>query len=203
MKHVGKMKNNSARVVIVYRTLPGDPHSALVVGTQGLGDSYHDTLMTIVESESGQQANELADVLAVRRFPDGSNMLGYLHGNGHLIKVKTVLVNVTPDSQTTIPLNELNELVAKQKGVSIEDLAVNDGSQQTKDKKKREAKKIVTEDETPKVVETFEMSPAELRSRADALFKQAQVLRKQADELDPPKKKATTARAKVEKVVAE
>jgi hypothetical protein len=203
MKHVGKMKNNSARVVIVYRTLPGDPHSALVVGTQGLGDSYHDTLMTIVESESGQQANELADVLAVRRFPDGSNMLGYLHGNGHLIKVKTALVNVTPDSQTTIPLNELNELVAKQKGVSIEDLAVNDGSQQTKDKKKREAKKIVTEDETPKVTETFEMSPAELRSRADALFKQAQVLRKQADELDPPKKKATTARAKVEKVVAE
>jgi hypothetical protein len=203
MKHVGKMKNNSARVVIVYRTLPGDPHSALVVGTQGLGDSYHDTLMTIVESESGQQANELADVLAVRRFPDGSNMLGYLHGNGHLIKVKTALVNVTPDSQTTIPLNELNELVAKQKGVSIEDLAVNDGSQQTKDKKKREAKKIVTEDETPKVTETFEMSPAELRSRADALFKQAQVLRKQADELDPPKKKATTSRAKVEKVVAE
>lgn len=203
MKHVGKMKNNSARVVIVYRTLPGDPHSALVVGTQGLGDSYHDTLMTIVESESGQQANELADVLAVRRFPDGSNMLGYLHANGHLIKVKTTQVNVTPDSQTTIPLNELNELVAKQKGVSIEDLAVNDGSQQTKDKKKREAKKIVTEDETPKVTETFEMSPSELRSRADALFKQAQVLRKQADELDPPKKKATTARAKVEKVVAE
>ena len=197
------MKNNSARVVIVYRTLPGDPHSALVVGTQGLGDSYHDTLMTIVESESGQQANELADVLAVRRFPDGSNMLGYLHANGHLIKVKTTQVNVTPDSQTTIPLNELNELVAKQKGVSIEDLAVNDGSQQTKDKKKREAKKIVTEDETPKVTETFEMSPSELRSRADALFKQAQVLRKQADELDPPKKKATTARAKVEKVVAE
>jgi hypothetical protein len=201
MKHVGKMKNNSARVVIVYRTLPGDPHSALVVGTQGLGDSYHDTLMTIVESESGQQANEIADVLAVRRFPDGSNMLGYLHSNGHLIKVKTSLVNVTPDSQTTIPLNELNELVAKQKGVSIEDLAVNDGSQQTKDKKKKEAKKIVTESEAPKVSETFEMTPAELRSRADTLFKQAQVLRKQADDLDPPKKKTVTK--KLEKSIAE
>jgi hypothetical protein len=201
MKHVGKMKNNSARVVIVYRTLPGDPHSALVVGTQGLGDSYHDTLMTIVESESGQQANELADVLAVRRFPDGSNMLGYLHSNGHLTKVKTSLVNVTPDSQTTIPLNELNELVAKQKGVSIDDLAVNDGSQQTKDKKKKEAKKIVTESEAPKVSETFEMTPAELRSRADTLFKQAQVLRKQADDLDPPKKKAVTK--KLEKSIAE
>jgi hypothetical protein len=128
-------------------------------------------------------------------------MLGYLHSNGHLIKVKTSLVNVTPDSQTTIPLNELNELVAKQKGVSIEDLAVNDGSQQTKDKKKKEAKKIVTESEAPKVSETFEMTPAELRSRADTLFKQAQVLRKQADDLDPPKKKTVTK--KLEKSIAE
>ena len=57
MKHVGKMKNNSARLAIVYRTLPGDPHSALVVGTQGLGDSYHDTLMNLIESDNAQQAN--------------------------------------------------------------------------------------------------------------------------------------------------
>jgi hypothetical protein len=98
----------------------------------------------------------------------------------------------------------MNRLIAESKGVSIEDLAVNDGSQQTKDKKKKEAKKIVTEEEQPApTTSTFEMTPAELRSRADALFKQAQVLRKQADEMDPPKKKATTARAKVEKVIAE
>ena len=70
MKHVGRIKNNSARLVIVYRTLPGDPNSCLIVGTQGLGDSYHDTLMSLIESDSGQQANELADILAVRRFPD-------------------------------------------------------------------------------------------------------------------------------------
>jgi len=203
MKHVGKMRNNAARIVVAYRTLPGDPHSCLVVGTSGLGDSYHDTLMSVVESDSGQQSNELADILSVRRFPDGSNMLGYLHANGHLIKVKTNLVSMTPDSKTTLGLDEMNRLIAESKGVSIEDLAINDGSQQSKDKKKKEAKKIVTEEEAPASSGTFEMTPAELRSRADALFKQAQVLRKQADELDPPKKKATTARAKVEKVIAE
>jgi hypothetical protein len=160
--------------------------------------------MSVVESDSGQQSNELADILSVRRFPDGSNMLGYLHANGHLIKVKTSLVSMTPDSKTTLGLDEMNRLIAESKGVSIEDLAVNDGSQQTKDKKKKEAKKIVTEAEEPApTTSTFEMTPAELRSRADALFKQAQVLRKQADEMDPPKKKATTARAKVEKVTAE
>jgi len=203
MKHVGKMKNNAARIVVAYRTLPGDPHSCLVVGTSGLGDSYHDTLMSVVESDSGQQSNELADILSVRRFPDGSNMLGYLHANGHLIKVKTGLVSMTPDSKTTLGLDEMNRLIAESKGVSIEDLAINDGSQQSKDKKKKEAKKIVTEEEAPASSSTFEMTPAELRSRADALFKQAQVLRKQADDLDPPKKKTTTARAKVEKVIAE
>jgi hypothetical protein len=50
MKHVGKMKNNGAKVIIVYRTIPGDSQSALVVGTQGLSDSYHDSLMSLVDS---------------------------------------------------------------------------------------------------------------------------------------------------------
>jgi hypothetical protein len=197
MKHVGKMKNNSARIVVVYRTLPGDPHSALVVGTQGLGDSYHDTLMTVVESESGQQANELADVLSVRRFPDGSNMLGYLHENGHLVKVKTSLVSVTPTSQTAISLDELNLTIAKQKGVELEDLAVGDGSQKKTDKKSVKETKVVA-DTTGGTKEDVDLSPAEMRSRADALFKQAQQLRKKADEIDPPKKKV-----KAEKVIAE
>jgi hypothetical protein len=196
MKHVGKMKNNSARVAVVYRTLPGDPHNCLVVGTQGLGDSYHDTLMTVLESDNGQQANELADILSARRFPDGSNMLGYLHNNGHLIKVKTSLVNMTPDSQTVIALNELNEIIAAQKGITIDELAVNDGSQK-KAEKKAAPKKVV--DTSADSKSDFELSPAELRSRADALFKQAQQLRKQADEMDPPKKKTV----KAEKIVAE
>ena len=51
IKHVGKMKNNSARVVVVYRTLPGDPNSALVVGTNGLMDSYHDSLMSVSKAQ--------------------------------------------------------------------------------------------------------------------------------------------------------
>jgi hypothetical protein len=187
MKHVGRMKNNGARVAIAYRTLPGDPHSALVIGTQGLGDSYHDTLMSLIESDAGQQANELAEVLAVRRFPDGSVMLGYLHANGHLKKVSTANVLVTPDSQTQIPLNELNEIIAKQKGVDLEDLAVSDGSP----KKPKTTKKVQVEESvsTDTKTTTFEMTPAEMRSRADALYKEAARLRKDADAMDPPKSK--------------
>jgi hypothetical protein len=203
MKHVGKMKNNSAKIVVAYRTIPGDAHSALVVGTQGLADSYHDSLMSLLESNEAQTASELADVLASRRFPDGSVMLNYLHTYGHLRKVPTNLVLMTPNSQTAIPLNELNELIAKQKGISLEDLAVSDGSP-----KKQEPKNaILTEEiiipdevvsvssptETPDI--TQEVTSTDLRSMADKLFKEAQALRRKADELDPPKKKAKVTSA--------
>jgi hypothetical protein len=189
MKHVGKMKNNGAKVIIAYRTIPGDPLSALVVGTGNLGDTYHDSIMSLLQDDSTQQANELADILAVRRFPDGSNMLEWLHTRGHLKKVPTNGVIVTPTPQSSVPLDELNNLIAEQKGVALEDLAINDGSGKPA---KRAAKKESTEDST-ELQGTEDLNPAQLRSKADALFKQAQQLRKQADELDPPKskKKAT------------
>ena len=58
MKHVGKMKNNNAKVAIVFRTIPGDPYSALVCGTNQLGDSYHNALIDLIQESSAQQANE-------------------------------------------------------------------------------------------------------------------------------------------------
>jgi hypothetical protein len=190
MKHVGKMKNNGAKIVVAYRTLPGDPYSALVVGTGNLGESYHDALMSTVQDVEGQQANELADVLAVRNFPDGSNMLQWLHSKGQLKKVPTNGVLMTPTTQNSVPLDELNNLIAEQKGVSVEDLAVTDGSKPNP-KAKKAAEPVVEES-------TDNLTPAELRSKADALFKQAQQLRKQADALDPPKSKKKVPEVEVD-----
>lgn len=196
MKHVGKMKNNGAKVVIAYRTLPGDPYSALVIGTNALGDTYHDSLMSLVQENSAQQANELADVLSVRKFPDGSNMLEWLHTRGMLKKVPTDGVLVTPTTNTSVQLDELNKIIAEQKGISLEDLAVTDGTTKNKPAKKEApsqvvSEEILTEDNTQG--KGFELTPAEMRSRADALFKQAQALRKQADTIDPPKSKKKAA----------
>jgi hypothetical protein len=196
MKHVGKMKNNSARVAVVYRTIPGEVNSALVVGTNGLSDAYHDTLMGVIESESGQQANELADVLAVRRFTDGEVMLSWLHTRGHLKKVPTNLVLMTPTTQAQIPLNELNQLIADQRGISLEKLAVNDGSQQ--DKKSAKAKEIISDEvvvpvEVTEVIPELPVTAADLRSMADKLSKQAAEMRRKADEMAPPVKKAAKA----------
>ena len=192
MKHVGKMKNNGAKVVIAYRTIPGDATSALVVGTNALMDSYHDSLMSLVDSDAGQQADELADIMAVRRFPDGSNMLQWVHANGHLKKVPTNGVLITPDNKTQVPLDELNNIIAQQKGVRLEDLAIKDGSNSTISTMPKPAEKkaeVVTEE----VSADFNLTPAEMRSRADALYKEAAKLRKQADEIDPPKSKKAVA----------
>ena len=197
MKHVGKMKNNNAKVAIVFRTIPGDPYSALVVGTNQLGDSYHNALIDLIQESSAQQANELADILSVRSFPDGSNMLEWLHTRGHLKKVPTTGVLVTPTPSTSVSLDELNKLIAEQKGVSLEDLAVNDGKTPKKaakeDVTKTTSQSVSGEAEKAEVIVEGEETPAQLRSKADALFKQAQQLRKKADELDPPKSKKKVA----------
>jgi len=183
MKHVGKMKNNGAKVVVAYRTLPGDAKSALVVGTNVLMDSYHDSLMNLVQDTSAQQANELADILAVRKFPDGSNMLSWLHSNGHLRKVSTSMVIMTPTTQTSIQLDELNKLIAEQKGVSVEDLAVND-----------ELAKSETKPKASSVAEYVEIAE-DPKEKAQELRKQAQELLAQADAIDPP-----VAKSKAKKV---
>jgi hypothetical protein len=186
------MKNNGARVAVAYRTLPGDSGSALVIGTGNLPESWHDSLMNLIQEASGQQANELADILAVRRFPDGNNMLQSLHQGGHLKKVPTsgVLMTPTGNANVTVPLSELNQIIAEQKGVTIDQLAVSDGinpNPKTSKKVDAEINATVEADELAASIE--DMSPAQLRSKADMLFKQAQSLRKQADTIDPPKSK--------------
>lgn len=201
MKHVGKMKNNGAKLAVVFRTIPNEPQSALVCGTNALPDAFHDSLMSLIESDSGQQANELADVLAVRKFPDGSNMLEFLHRNGQLIKVATSAVVMMFDAKNQIPLNELNQLIADQKGVTIDQLTISEAAETAKTVATTAKEPVKTKwdrarEEKAKaeelVVDTVvELSPAEMRSRADALYKEAARLRKEADAIDPPKKKTS------------
>ena len=192
VKHVGRIKSNKAKVVIVYRMIPNDPYNALVVGTSALSEVYHNSLMTVVESQQGQDAFELGDLLGSRFFPDGRGMLAALHLDGKLVKVPTNDVDVTPNTTTTIALDELNVMIAEQKGITVDELA----------KPREEARDLAKVNEvaatpatpaTPARNPNDPLSDADLaksyRSQADAMYKEAARLRKQADELDPPKKK--------------
>ena len=206
LKHVGKMKHNDAKVCVVYRTLPGDSHSALVVGTSSLPDLHHNALMQVVESQDGQQANELGDALSTRFFPDGTNMLEHLHLSGKFVKVATDKVWMTPDTTTIISLDELNVMIAEQKGVALDDLSIKADMPHVKKQGAEEIKveefEIKTEEPNLEVLTEFkpigEMSASECRSQADKLYKEASKLRKLADELDPPKKKTTSAKKNAE-----
>ena len=125
-KHIGELADTSkAKVVILYRTVPGEADNCLVVGTKFLPDMYHNGLMKAVESEGGQSADELADYLGRQTFPDGTNMLAMLHNDNYIKKFKTKEIMVTYGSGADgrILLNKLNEMIAKEKGVSVKDLA--------------------------------------------------------------------------------
>ena len=51
-------------------------------------------------------------------------MLGRFHTTGKLVKVATDIVELTPNRTTAINLAELNQMVADQKGITVEDLAM-------------------------------------------------------------------------------
>lgn len=197
MKHVGKMKNNNAPVVVVFRTLPGEPNSCLVVGTQGLAPTYHDALMSLIETPEAQDSFELGTILGVRRFPDNSTVLPWLHSQKLLIKVSTNDVIMTFSPQQTIQLNELNNLIADQKKVKVEELAyIGNPGAKVEPETIATVKDVETKAE-PEILDDTTLAKR-LRSQADAMFKEAQTLRKQADELDPPvTKKATSKKAQV------
>ena len=124
-KHIGELADGGAKVVIVYRTVPGEADNCLVVGTKFLPDMYHNALMKAVESEGGQDAEELADFLGRQTFPDGTNMLAMMHNDNYIKKFKTneIMVTYGNTADGRILLNKLNEMVAKEKGVSVKDMA--------------------------------------------------------------------------------
>ena len=149
-KHIGELVDGGAKVVIMYRTVPGEPNNCLVVGTKFLPDMYHNALMKAVESEGGQQSEELADFLSRQTFPDGTNMLAMMHNDNYIKKFKTKEIVVTfgntPDGR--IVLNKLNELIAKEKGIKVSELAKDPDAEAPKAKatKKADAKKTTAKE---------------------------------------------------------
>ena len=137
-KHIGELADESkAKVVIMYRTVPGEPNNCLVVGTKFLPDVYHNGLMKAVESEGGQQAEEFADYAGRQTFADGTNMLAMLHNDNYIKKFKTneIMVTYGTGADGRILLNKLNEMVAKEKGVKVSELAVDPDAPATPTKK--------------------------------------------------------------------
>jgi hypothetical protein len=195
LKHVGRVKATNKKCLVAYRTLPGDAYSCLIIPTENLPDIYHDAIINLVESGAGQDSNELADALARTQFPDGSSMLPALHASGRLIKAPTSDIEMTPTPGFSIVLSELNQIIAEQRGVAVDDLAMKDANIPAKDSDPTKATPLEAKVEptvTASAPVKFDSPEAEAkyyRSQADALAKQAAAMRRKAEELVPTVKK--------------
>jgi hypothetical protein len=154
--------------------------------------------MKLIESNAGQTAYEFAEAMARTSLPDGRNMLAAFHVTGKMVKMATNLVEMTPDMKTTILLSDLNQAIAQQKGVSIDELALKGSTTQPESVTKTEGSSVeVTDLATIQTltapsdgVLTDDQIAAKYRSDADRLYKEAKHLREEADKLSPVKKKS-------------
>jgi hypothetical protein len=209
LKHIGRMKNTGVKILTIFRTLPGESNMALILPVANLSDSYHDSIMNVVETDQAQEAFELGEILFTRTFADGRPMLQALQADNRLQKVSTDLVIMSPTANDSVPLDQLNVLIAEQRNCSVDDLyTFVSGAPKKSDATVEDIAKV--KDLAPSVdpdipaplraqaANTEALSDKDIaksyRSQADAMYKEAARLRKEADELDPPQKKTVKAK---------
>jgi hypothetical protein len=113
LKHVGK--HSDRKVAILWRQVPNEEHMALVIYPEVLPAPWHDTIMKVLESDVGQQAEDFADALHRSLLPDGRVILETLHMEKMIKKVRATDVVVTPRPGSSIKLDELNTMLNEMK----------------------------------------------------------------------------------------
>lgn len=186
IKHIGRMANNQRKVIVAYKIVPTEPDQCIVVTTENLMADEHDTLIKLVESAAGQDADDLATVMARTPLPDGRNMLAAFHTTGKMVKVPTNTVEMTPTTQSKIMLSELNELIAQQRGVTVADLAI--GGVASPKVAETPSAAVEPVQATTGGVLTDDDLARRYRSQADAMYKEAKRLRDEAETLSPTKR---------------
>ena len=196
-KHVGRIAKTRKKCGIVYRVVPGEPENCVVVMTESLEAADHDSLINLINSATAQDSYELGEAMARSQLSDGSNMLARFHTTGRMQKVATNLVEMTPNNNASINLAELNNIIAQQKGVTVADLALggakpavaNTGVTNAADAYVTPSMAAMDEAVTTNDgILDDESIAKQLRSQADSMFKEAQRLRSEAEELAPTKK---------------
>lgn len=204
LKHVGRSVDTKKRCLVVFRTLPGDAYNCLVLPTENLPDSYHDAVVNLVEGVAGQQSYELGEIMGRTQFPDGSVMLAALHTQRRLVSMPTNKIEMTPNASTVINLAELNQIIAEQQGVAVDEIAVKNDVKEAKappaakeepapvpaSDPAKTTSQSVNETATPTTFSSPDEEAKFYRSQADKLAKEAAAFRRKAEELAPTKKPA-------------
>ncbi len=112
-KHQGTLGNTGVRVAVVFRKLPNDDNTCLIVETERLPDSYHDFIIQCLNSRESLETNDLYEVLNRRTFPDGTNCLTSLHQRGFLRREPVSNVIMIPLPGQVVPLELINATIDK------------------------------------------------------------------------------------------
>jgi hypothetical protein len=125
MRHTGILNNTGKNVVVVFMSLPDDQNSALVIDTDALPDQFNESLRKVVESIDGQESKNLADILARRMSPDGSNttLLEKFHNAGRLQKVSVDNVTMVPRKGINWPLKDILSAMLQEEQTTPADLS--------------------------------------------------------------------------------
>lgn len=172
IKHVGQVNNTGKKCVVVFREIPGDENSCLVVETESLPQQYHDDLITAVESDSAQEDMDFFKYASRSTFHDGRNMLEALHLSGWLTKMSNREVTMLPTREIKIGLLELNQQIASMN---------NDGRTTSGD---IAGESTVAETKSPGVLDDTQIAN-QMRSQAAYFQKEAQRLLAEAEALNP------------------
>lgn len=218
LRHIGR--HSERKVAVIFREVPGEPHMCLVTYPEVLNQHIHDPLMQCIESDIGQNSENLADALNRTYTKDGQIILQKLHAEGMLKKVRTELVVMTPQPNVQIKLDELNKILdeMKQGEDAVKKLAEMDASMGLQDpvdvaRRLRGDKNKAPVQTTGDVLgdqvlaNNLRQQAERMNREAKGLMAEADRLLKEAASLDPvqavkesaPKaKKANKAKLKVE-----
>lgn len=204
LKHVGK--HGDRKVCILFRQVPGEDHMALVIYPEVLPAHWQDAVQRALESDVGQQAEQLADALHRSMLPDGRPILETLHRERMIKKVRTGDVIVTPTTSASIRLDELNKMLNEMKlgDDAIKKMAQNDASRGLVDpqvKRKAEAE-FKAQQQAQTTTQSFQAPQSgalddrslaanmltqaqRMEAEAKGLVAEAARMKKEAERLDP------------------
>jgi hypothetical protein len=214
LRHIGK--HGDRKVAVVFREVPGESHMCLVTYTELLNQHIHDPIIQCIESDIGQNSENLADALNRSFTKDGRPILQVLHSEGQLKKVQTSLVVMTPAPNVKIKLDELNKILdeMKQGEAAVKKLAEIDksrGLQDPADVARRMRGEQKSEPVTSSVgalddnaiANNLRQQAAKMTAEAKGLMAEAERILKEAAGMDPlpvvetkPTKKTKVIKAK-------
>ena len=108
-KHVGQVVSTGKKCVVVFRTIPNDTSSCLVIQTEDIPNLYHDDLINAVESDSAQEDMDFYKYAQRTQFHDGRTILEGSHQSGWMIKYLTSEIMMLPTLEHKILLSDLNQ----------------------------------------------------------------------------------------------